>query len=137
MPGNYYICVVKHFTLIIICLLAITPVIFYSQDNQLQTQLKVKQLIEKKAEYHRLTGGKQDGYRIKIHFGVEKDQARAVRAKFSSKFADLDTYEEYQQPNFVVLVGDYKTKLEAFESLKNIQVEFPGAFIVKDKILVK
>ena len=109
---------------------------FKAQDNQTLTQLKVKQLIEKKAEYHRLNGGEQDGYRIKIHFGVDRDQARLVKTKFSTKFNDFETYEEYQQPNFVILVGDYKTKLEAFQSLKKIQAEFPNAFIVKDKIRV-
>ena len=109
----------------------------FGQDSQIQTQLKVKQLIEKKAEYHRLTGGEQDGYRIKIHFGVDRDKAHLVKNKFSARFNEYKTYEEYQQPNFVILVGDYKTKLEAFESLKKIQIEFPNAFIVKDKVRLK
>ena len=107
------------------------------QTTQAQTQLKVKQLIEKKAEYNRLTNGEMDGYRIKIHFGGDRDVARAVSSKFSAKFNDYSTYEEYQQPNFVVLVGDFKSKLEAFESLKKIQLEFPNSFIVKEKINVK
>lgn len=123
------------FTLTLILLFS--TFVFFGQDTQLQTQLKVKQLIEKKAEYHRLSGGQQDGYRIKIHFGVDRDQARSVRNKFAAKFSDYNTYEEYQQPNFVILVGDYKTKLEAFQSVKKIQVEFPNAFIVKDKIQLK
>lgn len=106
-------------------------------DQQFQTQLKVQQAIQKKAEYHRLTNGQQDGYRIKIHFGIDRDAAENVRTKFAARFAEYDTYKEYQQPNFVVLVGDFKTKLEAFESLKKIQVEFPTAFIVKDKIKIK
>ena len=110
---------------------------FFAQDAQSLTQLKVKQLIEKKAEYHRLTGGEQDGYRIKIHFGVDRDKAHLVKTKFSARFNDFKSYEEYQQPNFVILVGDYKTKLEAFESLKKIQVEFPNAFIVKDKVRLR
>ena len=101
------------------------------------TQQKVDQMIEKKAEYHKLTNGEIDGYRIKIHFGVDKEAARNVRTKFSSKFNDYSTYEDYQQPNFVVLVGDFKTKLEAFEALKKIQVEFANAFIVKGKIRAK
>jgi len=108
-----------------------------AQDSQLQTQLKVRQLIEKKAEYHRLTGGEQEGYRIKIHFGVDKDAANSVKNKFSARFSEYNTHEEYQQPNWVILVGDYKTKLEAFQSLKKIQSEFPNAFIVKDKIRPK
>jgi hypothetical protein len=107
-----------------------------SQENQYQTQLKVKQLIEKKAEYHRLTDGEQDGYRIKIHFGIDKEQANLVKTKFSTAFEDYPTYSDYQQPNFVVLVGDFRTKLEAFQSLQKIRLEFPNAFIVKGKIKV-
>jgi hypothetical protein len=101
------------------------------------TQQKVDQLIEKKAEYHKLTNGEIDGYRIKIHFGADKEAARNVRTKFSARFNDYSTYEDYQQPNFVVIVGDFKTKLEAFEALKKIQVEFANAFIVKSKVRAK
>lgn len=108
-----------------------------AQDNQTQTQLRVRELIEKKAEFHRMNEGEQDGYRIKIHFGVDRDQAKLIRTKFSNKFNEYETYEEYQQPNFVILVGDYRTKLEAFQSLKKIQLEFPNAFIVKNKIKVR
>lgn len=106
----------------------------FGQDNQTQTQLKVKQLIEKKAEYNRLTNGETDGYRIKIHFGGDRENAKTVKTKFAAVFTEYNIYEEYQQPNFVVLVGDFKTKLEAYEALKKIQIEFPNAFIVKGKI---
>ena len=108
-----------------------------AQDSQAQIQLKVQQAVEKKAEYHRLTNGEQDGYRIKIHFSADRTKANEVREKFSELYKDYATYQEYQQPNFVVMVGDFKTKLEAFEVLKKIQSEFPQAFIVKGKINVK
>ncbi|PBQ31936.1 hypothetical protein CNR22_09185 [Sphingobacteriaceae bacterium] len=101
---------------------------------QTQTQLKVKELVDKKAEYNRLTGGKQDGYRIKIHFGSDRDAAEAMRIKFASRFTEYSSDKEYEQPYFVVLVGDYKTNLEAYEALKKIRPEFPNAFIVKTKI---
>lgn len=110
---------------------------FRAQDVQAQTQLRVQQVVQKKAEYHRITNGVQDGYRIKIHFGVDREAAETVRTKFTKSFPDYDTYKEYQQPNFVVLVGDFKTRLEAHESLQKIKSEFPTAFVVKEKINVK
>lgn len=110
--------------------------LFGHLSAQNTNQVKVDQMIEKKAEYHKLTNGEIDGYRIKIHFGADKEAARSIRTKFSAKFSDYSTYEDYQQPYFVVLVGDFKTKLEAFEALKKIQVEF-NAFIVKGKIRAK
>jgi hypothetical protein len=113
---------------------------FSAQENpwnnpvQTKTQLQVNELVQKKAEYHRLTNGVQDGYRIKLHFGIDRAAAEAVKEKCAARFADLPTYLDYQQPNFVVLAGDFKSRLEAFESLRKIQTEFPNAFIVKGKI---
>lgn len=122
----------SHFFLFFLIITASAPIL--AQNSQTQTQLKVKQLIDKKAEYNRLTNGEMDGYRIKIHFGGDRENARVVKNKFSAKFNEYNTYDEYQQPNFVVLIGDFKSKLEAFESLKKIQVEFPNSFIVKGRI---
>ena len=104
-----------------------------AQESQEATELKVAQLVEKKSEYHRLTNGEQNGYRIKIHFG-DRESAKTESAKFVTAFPDVKSYEEYQQPYFVVLVGDYRTKLEAYKALKKFKSEFPNAFIVKGKI---
>ena len=116
----------------------IYSIVSFSQENPnsnaIQTSIKVRALQEKKVEYHRRSNGESDGYRIKIHFSADKTKAREVQAKFNSKFSDVPSYEEYQQPNFVINVGDFKTKLEAFELLKRIQAEFPYAFIVKSKV---
>lgn len=109
-----------------------------SQENlnngSIQTSLKVRALQEKKAEYHRRTNGESDGYRVKIHFGSDRAKAEEIQAKFTGKYTDIPTHEEYQQPNFVIMVGDYKTKLEAFEAMKKIKEDYPYAFIVKSKI---
>ena len=123
--------------LIFICLL-FASVFGLAQENpntpQMQTDLKVKQLIDKKASYNRLNNGEYDGFRIKIHFGVDRVKAREVKSKFSSKFQDYVAYEDYDQPNFIIIVGDFRTKLEAFEALKKVQLEFPNCFIIKSKI---
>jgi hypothetical protein len=125
------------FTLFFIFIFAQSVTIFSQENpnsNAIQNSMKVRALQEKKAEFHRRTNGESEGYRIKIHFSADKSKAKEVQSKFTTKFADIPSYEEYQQPNFVINVGDFKTKLEAFELLKRIQVEFPYAFIVKSKI---
>lgn len=122
----------KHILFLIFSLSSFLSLI--SQENQTQTLLKVKALQEKKAEYHKRTNGESDGYRVKIHFSADKTKAREVQSKFLAKYSDVPAYEEYQQPNFVVNVGDFKTKLEAYELLKKIKEDFPYAFIVKSKV---
>ena len=132
MKQIVYFCFVKHilFSIFVFCQLSA----LFSQENQTQTLLKVKALQEKKAEYHKRTAGESDGYRVKIHFSADKTKAREVQVRFSTKYNDVATYEEYQQPNFVVNVGDFKTKLEAYELLKKIKEDYPYAFIVKSKV---
>ena len=105
-----------------------------TSDNAIQTALKVKALQEKKAEYHKRTNGESDGYRVKIHFSADRAKAEEVKAKFNTKYADITPYIDYQQPNFVITVGDYKSKLEAYETLKKIKTDYPYAFIVKSKV---
>lgn len=110
----------------------------FSQENPntnaIQTSLKVRALQEKKEEYHKRTNGESDGYRVKIHFSADKSKAEEARTKFESKYSDVSTYLDYQQPNWVIIVGDYKTKLEAYELLKKIKDNFPYGFIVKSKV---
>ena len=131
-----YFCPVKYILFLILIL--VQRSIVSSQEipnsNTIQTSLKVRALQEKKEEYHKRTNGESDGYRVKIHFSADKTKAREVKAKFSTKYNDIESYEEYQQPNFVIIVGDFKTKLEAYELLKKIKEDYPYAFIVKSKV---
>lgn len=124
--------------LFFLCVFSLSFYNVFSQENPnssaIQTSMKVKALQEKKAEYHRRTNGECDGYRVKIHFSADRSKANEVKSRFSSKYNDVPTHDDYQQPNFVVNVGDFKTKLEAYELLKKIQADFPYAFIVKSKV---
>jgi hypothetical protein len=96
---------------------------------------KFKALSDKNSEFHRKTDGEYDGYRIKIHFGSDRSAASEVKQKFTAKYSNIPAYEDYRKmPNFVITVGDYKTRVDAFEAWKKIQVDFPNAFIIKSKI---
>ena len=93
---------------------------------------KVKELLNKHIEINSKAPVK--GYRIKIHFGADKNAAKEIKAKFIAKFPNVPAYEKYDQPNFNIRVGDFRTKLEAYKLLKEVQPEFPSAFIVQDEI---
>ena len=75
-----------------------------------------------------------DGYRIQIHFGGEREKAKSVKTKFLQQFPEVPAYEIYQQPNFKVRVGDFRTRLDAQKFMNQIASSFPSAFIVVDDI---
>jgi hypothetical protein len=127
---------VKHMFFLIIILSSYLGL--FSQENpnsiSIQTSIKMKVLQEKKSEFHKLTNGEVDGYRVKIHFSSDRTKAKEVKTDFEAKYPSISSYEDYQQPNFVIMVGDFKSKLEAYETLKKIKTDYPYAFIVKSKI---
>ncbi|HET6224993.1 MAG TPA: SPOR domain-containing protein [Bacteroidia bacterium] len=93
---------------------------------------RISELLAKNIESNSKAALK--GYRVKIHFGADKNKAKEVKAKFMTQFPSVAAYEKYDQPNFNIRVGDFRTKLEAYKFLKQIQAEFPTAFIVQDEI---
>lgn len=93
---------------------------------------KIEELVAKHIEINSKAPVK--GYRVKIHFGADKNKAKEIKAKFMVQFPTVAAYEKYDQPNFNIRVGDFRTKLEAYKFLKALQSEFPSAFIVQDEI---
>ena len=94
----------------------------------------VHNLVQKKMEYARITQGVFAGYRIQISFGQDRDEASKVMSSFIAKYHDMRAYFTYQQPYFKVNVGDFRTRLEAVKKLNRIRRDYPGAFVVMDKI---
>jgi hypothetical protein len=74
------------------------------------------------------------GYRVQLHFGNDRDKARDIKSKFLNQHQTVAAYESYQQPNFRIRVGDFRTRIEALKYLKNLKNEFPSAFVVTDEI---
>jgi len=113
----------------------VTNALFAQKDTgkvEFIQDYKIKELQAKHIDVNAKTP--INGYRIKIHFGSDKTKAKEVKAKFIAKFPNIPAYEKYDQPNFNIRVGDYRTKLEAYKVFKEIQVEFPSSFIVSDEI---
>jgi|ERR1051326_3820006 hypothetical protein len=92
---------------------------------------RVKEMLQK---YSDSRNGKMKGYRVQIHFGAEKIKAKDVKSKFLTKYPDTHAYDFFETPYFKVRVGDFRTRLEAYKFLKQIENDFPGAFIVADEI---
>jgi hypothetical protein len=134
---------VKH-KILLLALMAIfsATTTVYSQNKNTATDTleiiqdyKIKELLDKSIELNSKTTVR--GYRVKIHFGAEKSQAYEIKEKFNAKFVDIPSYVRYDQPYFSVRVGNFRTKLEAYKFLKQIQGDYAQAFLVQDEIELK
>lgn len=76
------------------------------------------------------------GYRIRIYFDNKQDsryESESEMNRFKAKYHGMQAYRSYTNPFFKVTVGDFRTKFEAQEMLKVIQLDFPAAFVVREK----
>lgn len=74
------------------------------------------------------------GFRVQIHFGSEREKAKEIKTRFLKSYPDYNAYEIYQQPNFKIRVGDFRTRLEAQKFQRTVAGEFSSSFVVPDEI---
>jgi len=77
------------------------------------------------------------GYRIQIlkASGNEAlDIIEESKAEFSEKYVDMPVYFTFNEPDYRVRIGDFRTRLEAEKFLVKISREYPGAWVIQDNI---
>ena len=77
------------------------------------------------------------GYRIRIYSNSGKqayNDGPRTQAEFESRYEGIKTHYIFDSPFHRVYVGDFRTHSEAMKFLKEIEIYFPDAFIVRSKI---
>jgi hypothetical protein len=77
------------------------------------------------------------GFRIVIYNGPDRLQAMEVKNKFSKIFPTQRSYMSYNVPSYKIKAGDFESKKEATDFLRQVMSKFPSSFIVPDIITVK
>ena len=110
-------------------------VIKSSTDSTLviKSESRYKDLIERQKKLN-LANTTMAGYRIQIYFGGNRQKATEVKLDFSGRYPNLSSYLTYQQPNFKVRVGDFRSRNEAQKILNEITGIYPTSFIVPDEV---
>ena len=95
----------------------------------------VEQMVERHVELNQRVQT-IPGYRVQIASfsgANSKANAFALRERFSEEWGQVGGYIVFDEPNFKVKVGDFRTRLEAFAFLQQIKGEYKG-YIVRDGI---
>jgi hypothetical protein len=74
------------------------------------------------------------GYRVQIYFGSSRQKASEIKLEFGVRYPDIPAYLTYQQPNYKVRVGDYRSRFEARKFLSEIEGKYPTTFVVPDDV---
>ncbi len=105
-------------------------------NNNVKSNNSIDILLKKHIELNRRKQ-KTKGYRVQIFFASNanaKSDAETVRQEFLTQYEGYATYLTYNAPNFIVRVGDFRTKNEALKLYNTLKKEYLTAFIVPDEI---
>jgi hypothetical protein len=109
-----------------------------NQSSAIDTLLSRYIVSNKK---YKTTDGKQGmpGSRIQIYYSsvrYAREESNKVMLQFLNKFGDMKAYVQYQDPGwYMVRVGNYRTKAEAYKDFMEIKKLFPDAYIVPATIV--
>ena len=74
------------------------------------------------------------GFRVQLFFDSDRGAVNNARSRFISEFPRIDTYVEYNAPNYYLKVGDFRTRLEAEKIKAAMTVDFPTSFVLEEDI---
>lgn len=95
---------------------------------------RITSLVAKHVAFNENRSGIK-GFRVQIFFDSgnnSKSKAISVMNQFKDKYPNVGAYLMFQEPNYKVRVGDFRTRMDAQKLLHAITEEFPTAFVVKD-----
>jgi len=90
--------------------------------------------LMKRQKQENLEKQSMPGYRVQIYFGGNRQKASEIKMEFSNQHPDIAAYLTYQQPNYKVRVGDYRSRFEARKIFQELEGKYPTTFVVPDDV---
>lgn len=122
--------------LVLLCFLFYTPsLIAQTGDIKEHKDPRLNALIAKQSEITPPdTKVKINGFRVQLFFDSDRSTINDARSRFIAQFPLIDTYVQYNAPNFYLKAGDFRTRLEAEKIKYAIAADFPTSFVIEEDI---
>lgn len=112
------------------------PLISLMQRNRKGTNITAtstpKRVVDKKTATRTTTMG----FRVQIYSGSDRSAAYAEQARFKKLYRDIDTYLSYEEPNYRVKVGDFRSRSEAQALMQGLRRQFNNVFVFTEEIYI-
>lgn len=119
----------KHFFYTLLFLIGTYTTIAQTTKNLSNNDQKFENLL---AEKRKLTNYNvvNDRYRIQI-FSGESEKAKKTLQSFKTDFSDIEGTIVFNTPNYKVLVGNFRTRIEAERNLQLIEKKYKNVLLIK------
>ena len=121
--------------LILLLSLFALPILAQNGNVEIIKDDRIDNLVKQKgAIIPPATSPQISGFRVQLVFDSNKKIVDDARSRFVSSYPKIDTYITYNAPNFVLKIGDFRTKQEADKVKDGLMRDFPTCFVVKEMI---
>ena len=91
-------------------------------------------VVSKPTNTNRAFIGKVRGFRVQIYNGNDRKKASQAKLDFMRAFPGVRSYLVYNNPQFRVRVGDFKSRREAMDLYNKVSAKFNPCMIVPDVV---
>lgn len=122
--------------LIIICLLVVASHFVTKAQVEVIADGRLQTILEKHVQYNRMAKTTK-GFRIKVATYTSqgaKDKAFELKNDLLEAYPEHRSYIVFDEPYFIVKMGDFLTRLDAYAIYLEIKERVPTALIVADYI---
>ncbi|WP_269234662.1 SPOR domain-containing protein [Flavobacterium flavigenum] len=99
------------------------------QNITLNQDPKFEQLLNDKRKIN-TSISTNDTYKIQV-FSGKSDEAKKTLSNFKREFNNIDGTIIFNTPNYKVVVGNFKTRIEAERNLEEIRKKYKSVFLIK------
>jgi hypothetical protein len=99
------------------------------QNITLNQDPKFEQLLNDKRKIN-TSISTNETYKIQI-FSGKSEEAKKILSNFKREFTPIDGTIIFNTPNYKVIVGNFKTRIEAERNLEEIKKKYKSVFLVK------
>lgn len=113
-----------------------TEIYAQSENITIQADSRVNELIDRHIRLNQVAN-KIPGFRIQLFISsgnFSRQNAITEKTKFETNFPNDPSYLIFNTPNYILRVGNFRTRLEAEAYRQKILSIYPEAYIVRDEI---
>ncbi|MDA6071873.1 SPOR domain-containing protein [Flavobacterium sp. AC] len=99
------------------------------QNLTLNQDPKFEQLLNDKRKIN-TSINTNDTYKIQI-FSGKSEEAKKTLSDFKREYTNIDGTIIFNTPNYKVMVGNFKTRIEAERNLADIRKKYKSVFLIK------
>lgn len=74
------------------------------------------------------------GFRVQIFSGSSRSDAYAVQSNFETSYKDIGSYVTYDEPNYRVKVGDFRSRSEATGFMRELRSQYSNVFVFTEDV---